>query len=56
MMLRFSFDLEVEARAVEAAVDAVLEDGVRTGDISNDPSVVLGTREIGEAIVAKILA
>ena len=56
MMLRFSFNLETEAKVMEAAVDAVLEDGVRTGDISSDASAIVGTSEIGDAIVQKILA
>ncbi|MBR4881004.1 MAG: 3-isopropylmalate dehydrogenase [Clostridia bacterium] len=33
MMLRYSFDLEEEAKAIEDAVDAVLKAGYRTGDI-----------------------
>ena len=33
MMLRYSFDLDAEADAVEAAVQQVLTDGYRTGDI-----------------------
>ena len=33
MMLRYSLDLDEEAEAVEAAVQKVLTDGYRTGDI-----------------------
>ena len=33
MMLRYSFDLEDEAKAIEKAVDDVLTEGYRTGDI-----------------------
>ena len=33
MMLRYSLDLDREADAVEAAVQKVLKDGCRTGDI-----------------------
>ena len=33
MMLRYSFDMDKEADAVEAAVDAVLKEGWRCGDI-----------------------
>lgn len=36
MMLRFSFDLDKEADAIEAAVAAVLKDGYRTIDIMSD--------------------
>ena len=35
-MLRFSFDLDKEADAIEAAVAAVLKDGYRTIDIMSD--------------------
>ena len=33
MMLRYSFGLEKEALAIEKAVENVLDDGWRTGDI-----------------------
>ena len=36
MMLRYSFNLEEPAKAIEDAVVAVLEDGYRTGDIMSD--------------------
>ncbi len=53
MMLRMSFNLAREADAVEAAVEAVLEQGLRTKDIAAGmPSV--GTEEITEAILREI--
>jgi 3-isopropylmalate dehydrogenase len=54
MMLRYSFGLETEARAVEAAVHAVLDAGLRTGDIAGRGSgneKIAGTREMGQAVV-----
>lgn len=58
MMLRYSFDLDKEADAIEAAVDAVLTDGYRTGDImpreDEDGIKKVGTAEIGDAIAARI--
>ena len=36
MMLRYSLDLDEEADAVEAAVQKVLTDGYRTGDIMSE--------------------
>ena len=36
MMLRYTFNLETEAKAIEDAVLAVLEDGYRTGDIMSE--------------------
>ena len=53
MALRHSLDLEAEAHAIEAAVDAVLDDGLRTVDIAAGGSNV-GTSEMGDAVVARI--
>lgn len=54
MMLRYSFDLEEEATAIEKAVEAVLEDGYRTGDIMSDGMKLVGTKEMGQLIVSKL--
>lgn len=59
MMLRHSLDLEQEARAVEDAVQAALEAGYRTRDISGPSAgqtgiVTVGTREMGDAVAAKV--
>ncbi|MDF1752384.1 MAG: 3-isopropylmalate dehydrogenase [Verrucomicrobiales bacterium] len=56
MMLRFSFGLGDAADAIEGAVKAVIDDGLRTGDIfTGDASQKkVGTSEMGDAIVAKI--
>lgn len=54
MMLRYSFELEEEARTVEAAVDAVLASGVRTPDIQEDELPSVGTAGMGDAIIAEI--
>ena len=51
MMLRWSFGLEREADAVEAAVDAVLADGYRCGDIKTPGCKLVGTVEMGDAVV-----
>lgn len=56
MMLRFSFDLDKEADAVEQAVDQVLKDGYRTGDIMSEGCTQVGTREMGDLICARIQA
>ena len=50
MMLRYSFDLEEEAAAIEAAVKKVLEDGIRTPDIWSEGCEKVGTVEMGQAI------
>ena len=56
MMLRFSFDLDREADAVERAVDQVLKDGYRTGDIMSDGCTEVGTKEMGDLICERIKA
>ncbi len=50
MMLRFSFDLQKEADAVEAAVDRVLEQGYRTADIMSEGMKLVGCAEMGRLI------
>ena len=54
MMLRFTFDLDKEADAVEAAVQQVLKDGYRTGDIFSEGCKLVGTREMGDLIAERI--
>lgn len=50
MMLRYSFDMAAEADAVEAAVDAVLKEGWRCGDIMQGGGRLAGCREMGRLI------
>ena len=54
MMLRFSFDLDREADAVEAAVQKVLSDGFRTGDIMSEGCKKVSTSEMGDLIAERI--
>lgn len=54
MLLRYSFDLDKEADAVEAAVRAVLAEGYRTGDIFSEGCKKVGTTEMGSLIAAHI--
>ena len=54
MMLRYSFDLDREAEAVEKAVSAVLKEGYRTIDIMSDGMKRIGTKEMGDRICAYI--
>ena len=53
MALRHSLHLEAEARTIEAAVDTVLDDGLRTRDIADSGSSV-GTEEMAAAVAAAI--
>jgi 3-isopropylmalate dehydrogenase len=50
MMLRYSFGLEKEAKAIESAVTAVLDAGFRTLDITSQGMTVVGTKEMGRLI------
>ena len=54
MMLRYSFDLDKEADAVEAAVKQVLKDGYRTGDIYSEGTTRVGCRAMGDLISQRI--
>jgi 3-isopropylmalate dehydrogenase len=54
MMLRYSLDLDAEADAVEAAVQKVLTDGYRTGDIMSEGCKRVGCKEMGDLIAAAI--
>ncbi len=60
MMLRYTFDLDKEADAVEDAVKQVLKEGYRTGDImpqngeSTEKIVKVGTAEMGSLIAERV--
>lgn len=54
MMLRFSFDLDKEADAIEDAVRKVLVDGYRTVDIMDEGMKQVGTTEMGNLICERI--
>lgn len=50
MMLRYSFDLDQEADAIERAVEQVLKEGYRTIDIMSEGKTQIGTKEMGDRI------
>ncbi|PJJ29638.1 3-isopropylmalate dehydrogenase [Lacrimispora celerecrescens] len=54
MMLRYSFDLDTEAAAVEAAVEQVLKEGYRTADIYSETCKKVSTAEMGDLIAEQI--
>jgi 3-isopropylmalate dehydrogenase len=54
MMLRYTFANEVSAGRVEAAVKKVLAQGFRTGDIYESGMKKVGTREMGDAVLAAL--
>lgn len=55
MMLRFSFDLDKEASAIENAIERVLEEGYRTIDIMSEGKIQIGTSEMGDKICNNII-
>ncbi len=54
MMLRYSFDLDREADAVDAAVKQVLRDGYRTGDILSEGCTKVGCSRMGDLLAERI--
>ena len=54
MMLRYSFDQDRVAARVEGAVKKVLAQGYRTADIFQQGTRKVGTREMGDAVVAAL--
>ena len=54
MMLRYTFDQEAAAQKIELAVKRVLAQGYRTGDIYEPGTRRVGTREMGEAVIAAL--
>lgn len=59
LLLRHSFGLETEARAIESAVESALAEGLRCADIAARGAraakeTILGTRAMGEAVVKRI--
>jgi 3-isopropylmalate dehydrogenase len=58
LLLRFSLGLEAQAKAIEDAVKAVIEAGLRTGDIDSGAAGTrrVNTREMGDAVIAALKA
>jgi 3-isopropylmalate dehydrogenase len=55
MMLRYTFNLEEQAVRIESAVKKVLAQGYRTGDIYERGTNKVGTREMGDAVLAALV-
>ncbi|MBC7416460.1 MAG: 3-isopropylmalate dehydrogenase [Herminiimonas sp.] len=51
MMLRYSLNRPAQAERIEAAVKQVLAQGLRTPDIHETGTTLVGTREMGDAVV-----
>jgi 3-isopropylmalate dehydrogenase len=55
MMLRFSLNQEAAAQRIEASVQKVLAQGLRTGDIYSTGTTKVSTREMGDAVVKALV-
>ncbi len=55
MMLRYSLNQDQAADRIESAVKSVLSDGLRTPDIWSAGTRKVGTREMGDAVVAAVV-
>ena len=56
MMLRHGLDRADDATRIEAAVDAVLDRGLRTPDLAGEGETAVGTDEVTEAVLAELSA
>ena len=54
MMMRYTFAMEDVAQRIETAVKKVLALGYRTGDIFEPGTKRVGTREMGDAVLAAL--
>ena len=54
MMLRFTLNQEAAAQRIEAAVQAVLSQGLRTADIYSEGTTRVGTAQMGDAVVSAL--
>ena len=54
MALRYSFGMTKEADLIDRAVAAALARGLRTADIKAEGTTVVGTAEMGQAIIAEM--
>jgi 3-isopropylmalate dehydrogenase len=54
MALRYSFDLGTAADLIDQAIAAALAKGLRTPDIASEGNKTVGTRAMGEAIIAEL--
>ena len=56
MLMRYSFERADVAQAIEDAVESVLEQGLRTGDIYTEGTTKVGCDAMGDAVVKALLA
>jgi 3-isopropylmalate dehydrogenase len=54
MALRYSFDMGKEADLIDKAIAATLDKGLRTADIKSEGTTLIGTSQMGDAIIAEM--
>jgi 3-isopropylmalate dehydrogenase len=54
MLLRYSFDMEEDARMIERACEGVLASGLRTADVMAPGCAKVGTHVMGEAVLREL--
>ncbi|HET9147626.1 MAG TPA: 3-isopropylmalate dehydrogenase, partial [Acetobacteraceae bacterium] len=54
MLLRYSFDMEEDAKLLERAVEGVLAGGLRTADIMHPGAARVGTQTMGDAVLREL--
>ncbi len=54
MMLKYTFDMVKEAKMIDDAVAKTLEEGIRTADIAEEGTDIVGTKEMGDAVIARL--
>lgn len=54
MMLKYSCNMDEAAAKIERAVENVLNQGHRTGDIAGEGEKAVGTKEMGELIIGDL--
>ena len=54
MALKYSLNLDKESKALDNAVQKVLDDGLRTKDIMSDKMKEVSTSQMGDAIISKL--
>jgi 3-isopropylmalate dehydrogenase len=54
MMLRYSLQCEAGAARIEQSVARVLRSGARTADLAGDADTAVGTRAMGDLVIAEL--
>ena len=54
MMLKYSFDMNLESNAIIQAVNATLSEGYRSADIMEDGAKLLSCSQMGDQIASHI--